>query len=110
MARLMLTVGDMQAWVQPVFGSVNPHAAMVVDEGHPLAVGDHEVGFFEPAHDGGPDNHASAIMGENDALQLIAVWLAADEGFAASLNAQKLLERTFNPTRDPAKNIGWLLP
>lgn len=110
MARLMLTVGDFQAWVQPVPGSVSEWAALLVDEGHPLAAGDHEIGFYEPGSNGEPDNHISAICSENDALVALGAWLMVDTSDEAYSRAEQLLCRLFNPTGSSAIQLGWLFP
>lgn len=78
MARLMLSVGDMQVSVQPVPGSVSgsPDFAALPDD-HPLKAGDHEVVFYETGLDRG-DEVCSKIMGEAEALEVVGLWLTLE--------------------------------
>lgn len=115
MARMMLSIGDVQVSIQPVPGSINERliecckemgvpTSQMVD--HPLFAGDHEVTFYEVGYGSGGDHFLSAIMGENAALQLVAAWLAVDEGPTEHDAAVEALREAFGDSAD----IEWLLP
>lgn len=109
MARLMLTVGDFQAWVQPVTGSVQAEIAKMVGEEHPLAADDHEVGFYEVSlAPGVPDRTVKIVLSENEALAVLAAWLQVDEGGKIGDAAISKLMQTFGV--DKLDDWGWLLP
>lgn len=115
MARLMLSIGDVQVSVQPIPGSINERmmdwcksvgipATQIAD--HPLLAGDHEVTFYEIGYGSGGDHFISGLMGENAALQLVAAWLMVDEGPTEHDAAVEALREAFGDSAD----IEWLLP
>jgi hypothetical protein len=110
MARLMLSVGDFQASVQPIPGSVtnNPVFEALPDD-HPLKVGDHEVMFWEINPDGGKDNYVSKICGENEALQMVAAWLQVDEVLPSGEGPGKRA-RQYLIEQLGEEIAGWMLP
>lgn len=79
MAHLMLTVGDMQIVVNPIPGDALKAVRLLLPDGHPLAVGDHVVTFYENlGHSFRDDTTCSATMGEAQALEVVGLWLTLE--------------------------------
>lgn len=83
MARLMLSVGDMQVSVSPIPGSIGADPSLQaafaqMPDDHPLKAGDHEVLFYEIDVGGKRDEVCSAILGEAEALEVVGLWLTLE--------------------------------
>lgn len=97
MARLMLSVGDMQVSVQPIPGSVSESPAFAkLDDDHPLKAGDHEVMFYENSgkYD---DSVVTKVLSECDALEVVGLWLTLEtpserDGSAGGFDTRARLE------------------
>lgn len=97
MARMMMTVGDFQAWIQPI----------VPDSNHPLADSRrHTIGFFERGVGDELDHFVLKDCDEDEAIKLMGAWMLLDGPYDAIARAE--LTAAFDP--DGTGRIDWMLP